>query len=104
MALEAAVSKEPMKERTSGVDWAEVLRRTFDFDVLSAPFPCPQPFPHFSYALVVMHDVALARALEVVLDQGHLVEWALPLRCWMPPSTRPRAGCSPRHTVTWERH
>ena len=33
MALEAAASKEPMKERPSGVDWAEVLRRTFDFDV-----------------------------------------------------------------------
>jgi hypothetical protein len=35
VALEAAASKEPMKERPSGVDWAEVLRRTFDFDVFA---------------------------------------------------------------------
>ncbi|REG27051.1 hypothetical protein ATI61_11058 [Archangium gephyra] len=35
MALEAAASKEPMKERPSGVDWAEVLSRTFDFDVFA---------------------------------------------------------------------
>ncbi|MFY0570086.1 hypothetical protein ACN28E_40545 [Archangium lansingense] len=35
MALEAAASKEPMKERPSGVDQAEVLSRTFDFDGLA---------------------------------------------------------------------
>ena len=35
MALEAAASKEPMKERPSGVDWAEVLSRTFDLDVFT---------------------------------------------------------------------
>ncbi len=35
VALEAAASKEPMKERPSGVDWAEVLSRTFDFDVFA---------------------------------------------------------------------
>ncbi|HYO71280.1 MAG TPA: hypothetical protein VEU33_34895, partial [Archangium sp.] len=35
VALEAAASKEPMKERPSGVDQAEVLRRTFDFDVFA---------------------------------------------------------------------
>ncbi|WP_239470510.1 transposase [Archangium violaceum] len=35
VAPEAAASKEPMKERTSGVDWAAVLRRTFDFDVFA---------------------------------------------------------------------
>jgi len=33
VALDAAASKEPMKERPSGVDWAQVLSRTFDFDV-----------------------------------------------------------------------
>ncbi|MCY1080592.1 transposase [Archangium lansingense] len=31
--LEAAASKERMKERTPRVDWAELLSRTFDFDV-----------------------------------------------------------------------
>ncbi|WPB79951.1 ATP-dependent helicase HrpA [Archangium violaceum] len=35
MAPEAAASKEPMKERTSGVDQAAVLRRTFHFDVFA---------------------------------------------------------------------
>jgi len=35
VALEAAASKESMKERSSGVAWAEVLRRTFDFDVFA---------------------------------------------------------------------
>ncbi|HYO68855.1 MAG TPA: ATP-dependent helicase HrpA [Archangium sp.] len=35
MALEAAASKEPMKERPSAVDWAEELSRTFDFDVFT---------------------------------------------------------------------
>jgi hypothetical protein len=29
---EAAASKERMKQRTPPVDWAEVLKRTFDFD------------------------------------------------------------------------
>lgn len=37
MALEAAASKEPMKERPSGVDWADLLRKTFDFDVFACP-------------------------------------------------------------------
>ncbi len=35
MAPEAAGRKEPMKARTSGVDWAAVLRRTFDFEVFA---------------------------------------------------------------------
>jgi hypothetical protein len=33
VALEAAARKEPQKERTPRVDWAELLRKTFDFDV-----------------------------------------------------------------------
>jgi hypothetical protein len=47
VALEAAASKEPMKERPSGVDWAEVLRRTFDFDVFAqqAQAPCSPELP-----------------------------------------------------------
>jgi len=35
VAHEAATRKELMTERTSRVDWAELLRRTFDFDVLA---------------------------------------------------------------------
>jgi hypothetical protein len=31
--LEVAARKEPMKEETPRVDWAELLKRTFDFDV-----------------------------------------------------------------------
>ncbi|HEX5748947.1 MAG TPA: hypothetical protein VFZ09_22090 [Archangium sp.] len=31
--LEVAARKEPMKEKTPRVDWAELLKRTFDFDV-----------------------------------------------------------------------
>ncbi|HZI08223.1 MAG TPA: transposase zinc-binding domain-containing protein [Archangium sp.] len=34
-APEAAASKEPMREQTPRVDWAGMLRRTFDFDVLA---------------------------------------------------------------------
>jgi hypothetical protein len=33
VAPQAAASKEPQKERTPRVDHAELLRRTFDFDV-----------------------------------------------------------------------
>jgi hypothetical protein len=33
--LEAAARKERMKQRTPRVDWAELLRRTFDFDVFA---------------------------------------------------------------------
>ncbi|WNZ60027.1 hypothetical protein QEG98_28945 [Myxococcus sp. MxC21-1] len=33
--LEAAARKEWMKERTPRVGWAELLRRTFDFDVFA---------------------------------------------------------------------
>jgi hypothetical protein len=32
---EAAARKEQMKERTPRVDWAELLKRTFDFDVFA---------------------------------------------------------------------
>jgi hypothetical protein len=32
---QAAASKEPLKERTPRVDGAELLRRTFDFDVFA---------------------------------------------------------------------
>ena len=32
---QAAASKEPMKEKTPRVDWAELLRRTFAFDVFT---------------------------------------------------------------------
>jgi hypothetical protein len=35
VALEAAARKEPKKERTPRVDQAELLRKTFDFDVLA---------------------------------------------------------------------
>ena len=35
MALEAAARKEPQKERTPRVDRAELLRKTFDFDVFA---------------------------------------------------------------------
>ncbi len=35
MAPDAAASKEPMKEKTPRVDWAELLSRTFDFDVFA---------------------------------------------------------------------
>ncbi|QRK07325.1 transposase [Archangium violaceum] len=35
VALEAEARKEPKKERTPRVDWAELLRKTFDFDVLA---------------------------------------------------------------------
>ena len=35
MAREAAVINEPKKERTLGVDWAELLRRTFALDVVT---------------------------------------------------------------------
>ncbi|WNG59767.1 ATP-dependent helicase HrpA [Archangium gephyra] len=35
MALEAASRKEPRKESRPRVDWAQVLRRTFDFDVFA---------------------------------------------------------------------
>jgi hypothetical protein len=31
--LEVAARKEPMKEKTPRVDWAELLKKTFDFDV-----------------------------------------------------------------------
>jgi hypothetical protein len=34
-ALEATARKEPSKERTPRVDQAELLRKTFDFDVLA---------------------------------------------------------------------
>ena len=34
-APQAAASKEPLKERTPRVDWAELLRRTFDLDVFA---------------------------------------------------------------------
>jgi hypothetical protein len=33
VAPQAAVSKEPKKEKTPRVDWAELRRRTFDFEV-----------------------------------------------------------------------
>jgi hypothetical protein len=33
VAPQAAVSKAPMKGKTPRVDWAELLRRMFDFDV-----------------------------------------------------------------------
>ncbi|HYO58918.1 hypothetical protein [Archangium sp.] len=33
MALKAEARKEPMKEKTPRGDWAELLRRTLDFDV-----------------------------------------------------------------------
>ncbi len=35
MALEAAARKEPQKERTPRVDWAQLLRKTFDLDVFA---------------------------------------------------------------------
>jgi len=35
VALEAAATKEPMKQRRPRVDWAEALRRMFDFDVFA---------------------------------------------------------------------
>ena len=35
MAPQAAASKEPIKEKTPRGDWAELLRRTFDFDVFA---------------------------------------------------------------------
>jgi hypothetical protein len=35
VAPQAAASKEPMKEKTPRVDWAELLKRTFDFDVFA---------------------------------------------------------------------
>jgi len=35
VAPQAATSKEPMKEKTPRVDWAELLKRTFDFDVFA---------------------------------------------------------------------
>ena len=35
VALEAAARKEPKKKRTPRVDWAELLSRTFDFDVFA---------------------------------------------------------------------
>ncbi|WNG31169.1 ATP-dependent helicase HrpA [Cystobacter fuscus] len=35
MALEAAASKEQQKERTPRVDWAQLLRKTFDFDAFA---------------------------------------------------------------------
>jgi hypothetical protein len=35
VAPQAAASKEPIKEKTPRVDWAELLRRTFDFDVFA---------------------------------------------------------------------
>jgi hypothetical protein len=34
-APQAAASKEPLNERMPRVDWAELLRRTFDFDVFA---------------------------------------------------------------------
>jgi hypothetical protein len=37
--LEVAARKERMMERTPRVDWAELLRRTFDFDVFV--WACP---------------------------------------------------------------
>jgi hypothetical protein len=33
--MEAAASKERIKQRTPRVDWAELLKRTFDFDVFA---------------------------------------------------------------------
>ncbi|WP_395842554.1 aldehyde dehydrogenase family protein [Archangium violaceum] len=35
MAPQAAASKEPIKEKTPRVDGAELLRRTFDFEVFA---------------------------------------------------------------------
>ncbi len=35
MAPQAAASKEPMREGTPRGDWAELLKRTFDFDVFA---------------------------------------------------------------------
>jgi hypothetical protein len=35
VTLEAATRKESKKERTPRVDWTELLRRTFDFDVFA---------------------------------------------------------------------
>ncbi len=35
MEPEAAASKEPKKKRTPRVDWAQLLRRTFSFDVFT---------------------------------------------------------------------
>jgi hypothetical protein len=35
VALEAAARKEPKKERTPGLDWAELMRKTLDFDVFA---------------------------------------------------------------------
>jgi hypothetical protein len=35
VAPQAVASKEPMKEKTPRGDWAELLRRTFDFDVFA---------------------------------------------------------------------
>jgi len=34
--IEAAARKERMKERTARVDWAELLKRRFDFDVFAS--------------------------------------------------------------------
>ncbi|SEL32633.1 hypothetical protein SAMN05444354_105224 [Stigmatella aurantiaca] len=35
MAPQAAASKEPLKEERPRGDWAELLKRTFDFDVFA---------------------------------------------------------------------
>ena len=35
MAPQAAASKEPLKKKTPRGDWAELLKRTFDFDVFA---------------------------------------------------------------------
>ncbi|WP_395811866.1 ATP-dependent helicase HrpA [Archangium minus] len=35
MAPQAVARKEPEKEKTPRVDWAELLRRTFDLDVFA---------------------------------------------------------------------
>ncbi|WP_225410140.1 ATP-dependent helicase HrpA [Stigmatella hybrida] len=35
MAPQAVASKEPMKEKAPRGDWAELLSRTFDFDVFA---------------------------------------------------------------------
>ncbi len=35
VAPQAAASKEPLKEKTPRGDWAELLKRTFDFDVFA---------------------------------------------------------------------
>ncbi|WNG27062.1 hypothetical protein F0U62_25880 [Cystobacter fuscus] len=101
MALEAATRKEPRRERTPRVNWAELLRRTFAVEVFAC-MNCGGMRRVLAYVKgAATHELTHARSGELDVSRGF--EDALTnllgdiaTRIVLSPSTRPKTGLLPR--------